>query len=325
VGVHAHKPPIVQIHATGQEAGDDHADLRGRLQELTAAATFEARQNDIYDESLPFVITSLPEIACEEEASQVEGESADEAMHRAILGRSYVVNPQVPDDLMQLVDELKWARNQLRRSLPAKTLPDDAAAEIADFDRITDELRETVATIWLQPTIGSDEDVSDVSLWANGKTLQPGRVTGKQIGPTQSLPPIDKNTLAGQSILVVDSSLFFRHLATAALGAAGAEVTVVRSAAVAVEFLKRGEWFDAILLEIDVPEIEKREMAAWTREGEGERQIPFIGLASRKTTTDPDRIRQAGFDRCVAKFHTRRMIAALAELCRDNGDVRASA
>jgi CheY-like chemotaxis protein len=312
--VEAIKASIVAIEATRQEQRDENGGLRARLKRLVASRTsaIDANKTDELSDPPIQVQTSWPEIICAEDIVQTENHTDTPAQAEVHAG-SYVVNPQVPDDLMELVDELKWAQDQLRDSLP------DAASkvhrqEIAQFDRITDELRQTVATIWLQPTLDGSNPGFDCGTPSDSGSRPNVRQNATQSFDSRyQLPSINKSTLAGLNVLVIDSSLFFRHLAMAALQSAGSKVTAVKNVLMAVEALSRGEQFDAVLVDVDLPEVQKREIAAWTTDAD--RRVPLIALASWKTTTDQSRIRQAGFDRCVAKFHTRRLVAAIAELC----------
>ena len=73
-----------------------------------------------------------------------------------------------------------------------------------------------------------------------------------------------------------------------------------------------------ILADVNIPELHERQFLTWTRGAQ--RRIPLIGLTSKSASFSLSRAQQAGFDRCVAKFHTRQLIAAIVDLCPQTAD-----
>jgi CheY-like chemotaxis protein len=212
---------------------------------------------------------------------------------------------------MQLVGELEYARSRVRAPLGGK----DDTDQSNELDRITGELRETVATIWLQPAIGQTERRSKRISGSDSEFAEATAAAPLQ-RPNDTLhrlAPIGPETLAGRRMLVIDDSLFYRELAIVAVQAAGGRITAVKDIPAAVEVLQRDELFDAVLADVELPDIHDRALAACIRGGK--KSAAFIGLVSRATAASQSQARTAGFDKCVAKFHTRQLIAAVADLC----------
>ena len=101
------------------------------------------------------------------------------------------------------------------------------------------------------------------------------------------------------------------------LKAAGYEVTAVSSAHEALAMLKNGRRFDALVTDIDMPDMDGFALAEAVR---GEQQfgaIPILALSSHSTPASLERGRQVGFHDYVAKFDRQSLIAALKEQTAD--------
>jgi two-component system, chemotaxis family, sensor kinase CheA len=114
------------------------------------------------------------------------------------------------------------------------------------------------------------------------------------------------------ALLLVDDSAFFRNMLAPVLNAAGYEVTAVASGQEALALLKKGQRFDALVTDVDMPEMDGYALAEAVR-GERFGEIPIIALSSYSSPEAIERGRQVGFHDYVAKFDRQSLIAALKE------------
>jgi two-component system chemotaxis sensor kinase CheA len=122
-----------------------------------------------------------------------------------------------------------------------------------------------------------------------------------------------KGEASTRSLLLVDDSAFFRNMLTPVLKAAGYDVTAVAAPAEALALIKKGERFDVVVSDIEMPGMNGFELAQAIRaEGRGA-AIPLIALSSITSPATVERGRQAGFHEFVAKFDRQGLIAALKE------------
>ncbi len=122
-----------------------------------------------------------------------------------------------------------------------------------------------------------------------------------------------KPTMHSQSILLVDDSAFFRNMLGPVLKAAGYRPTVVGTAQDALGMLRGGQQFDAILTDIEMPDMNGFEFAEAVRSDQRLAAMPIIALSSVVSPAAIERGRQAGFHDYVAKFDRPGLIAALKE------------
>ncbi|SHI47231.1 two-component system, chemotaxis family, sensor kinase CheA [Roseomonas rosea] len=103
-------------------------------------------------------------------------------------------------------------------------------------------------------------------------------------------------------LLVVEDSAFFRNMLVPALGAAGFEVVAAASGTQALKLREAGECFDAIVSDIEMPELDGLGLARAARDGGPWHDTPLIALTSHTDDAAVRRSRDAGFDRHVPKF-----------------------
>jgi two-component system, chemotaxis family, sensor kinase CheA len=118
-------------------------------------------------------------------------------------------------------------------------------------------------------------------------------------------------------LLFVDDSPFFRNMLTPVLKAAGYEVTTAAAGMDALELLKRGEHFDVVVSDIEMPEMNGFEFAEAMRADKRFHAMPVIALSSLTNPASIERARLAGFHDYVAKFDRQGLIAALKETALD--------
>ena len=116
-----------------------------------------------------------------------------------------------------------------------------------------------------------------------------------------------------RSLLLVDDSSFFRNMLAPVLKAAGYDVTTASAADEALALLKRGQRFDVIISDIEMPGMNGFEFAEAVRGDARTAQVPIIALSAITSPATIERGRQAGFHDFVAKFDRQGLIAALKE------------
>jgi two-component system chemotaxis sensor kinase CheA len=118
-------------------------------------------------------------------------------------------------------------------------------------------------------------------------------------------------------LLLVDDSAFFRNMLSPVLKAAGYEVTAVASADEALSLLRKGGRFDALVTDIDMPDMDGFALAEAVRCEQVLSDMPIIALSSYASPETIERGRRAGFHDYVAKFDRQSLIAALKEQTAD--------
>ncbi|MDB5653734.1 MAG: CheA kinase [Tardiphaga sp.] len=116
-----------------------------------------------------------------------------------------------------------------------------------------------------------------------------------------------------QSILLVDDSAFFRNMLSPVLKAAGYKVRVATNAQEGLVVLRSGQEFDAILTDIEMPDMNGFEFAETIRADAKLSHTPIIALSAMISPAAIERGRLAGFHDYVAKFDRPGLIAALKE------------
>ena len=112
-------------------------------------------------------------------------------------------------------------------------------------------------------------------------------------------------------ILLVDDSQFFRNLVEPLLKVEGYAVTVVDHANTALAIRDKGEQFELIISDIEMPEMDGFEFALACRATGIWQQTPMIALSAHATPENFDRGRKVGFDDFVAKFDRATLISAI--------------
>jgi two-component system chemotaxis sensor kinase CheA len=120
-------------------------------------------------------------------------------------------------------------------------------------------------------------------------------------------------SLSAQQVLLVDDSAFFRNMLAPVLKAAGYKVRVAPNAQEGLAALRSGQTFDAVLTDIEMPDMNGFEFAETIRADAHFASMPIIALSSLISPAAIERGRQAGFHDYVAKFDRPGLIAALKE------------
>ena len=117
---------------------------------------------------------------------------------------------------------------------------------------------------------------------------------------------------AGHRVLLVDDSSFFRGLVAPVVRSAGHHVTTSADGAEALARLERGERFDLILSDIDMPQVDGFELARRVRARPAWAAIPLVAITGRATAADEAHARACGFDDFLTKFDRDAVLNALA-------------
>jgi two-component system chemotaxis sensor kinase CheA len=121
-------------------------------------------------------------------------------------------------------------------------------------------------------------------------------------------------TPAHRRLLVVEDSDFFRKLLVPALSAAGYEVTAAGGGAEALRLRDGGLEVDAIVSDIDMPDMDGLEFARQVRAGGGAwATLPMIALTGRGAPADEARGREAGFTDYCQKFERDSLLVSLQQ------------
>jgi two-component system chemotaxis sensor kinase CheA len=114
-------------------------------------------------------------------------------------------------------------------------------------------------------------------------------------------------------LLLVDDSAFFRNLLTPILSVAGYSVTAVDSAEAAINAHDRGESYDAIVSDIEMPGMNGFDLVSRIRSGGRWEGLPIVAMSSRTTHEDLERGHEVGFTDYVAKNDRDGLLQALSE------------
>jgi two-component system chemotaxis sensor kinase CheA len=140
-----------------------------------------------------------------------------------------------------------------------------------------------------------------------------GHIFGQQQGHT---PGETKRELR---LLLVDDSQFFRDMLAPLLRAAGYDVTLAASAEEALALKDKGEHFDLIVSDIDMPGMDGIAMAERIKADPGWGAVPMIALSSYANPQLMEKSRAAGFENYVGKFDRQSLMHALQDCVKGWG------
>ena len=116
-------------------------------------------------------------------------------------------------------------------------------------------------------------------------------------------------------ILLVDDSPFFRSMLAPMLSVAGHNVVTAENPNEALALFNKGEKFDVIISDIEMPGMSGFDFAKVVRTSGGLwSKTPLIALSSHATAQDMERGRQAGFDEYIAKFDRDAVLRAVTRM-----------
>jgi PAS domain S-box-containing protein len=133
--------------------------------------------------------------------------------------------------------------------------------------------------------------------------------------PGNSAPFLQR--LAGLRLLLVDDNLINQEVAEEILTQEGAGVTVAYSGMHGIETLSREEPFDAVLMDIQMPNMDGYEATRHIREVLRMTELPIIAMTANALPADRERCLAAGMSDHVAKpFDVDKLVAILRRHCR---------
>lgn len=118
-------------------------------------------------------------------------------------------------------------------------------------------------------------------------------------------------------VLLVDDSPFFRNMLTPLLSVAGYDVTTLESPHDALELCEKGAYFDVIISDIEMPDMDGFEFAQRVKAEEKWKDTPMVALSSHATPQDIDRGIQVGFSKYVAKFDKDTLLNTLSQTLKN--------
>jgi len=121
------------------------------------------------------------------------------------------------------------------------------------------------------------------------------------------------NKASGHQVLVVEDSAFFRNLLVPSLTAAGFKVSAAASAAEALRLRESGRMFDAIVSDIEMPDMDGLAFAREVRAAGPWASLPMIALSGHADPSQIEAGRDAGFTDYVAKMQRDQIIESLRQ------------
>src|SRR3954447_25623106 len=282
--------------ATSHEISEENAASRASAAEqLTSLLVFRA--GTAQPKAVPLaLVTRLEEIA----ADKIE-----------ISNSRYMV--QYRDQLMPLV-QMSGVNVQTSGAQPILVFADDGRSMGLVVDEIIDIVEERLHI----EVAGSSDGIlgSAVIKGQATEVIDVGHFLPMAFADWFSRKEM-RPSASAQSVLLVDDSAFFRNMLAPVLKAAGYKVRVADNAQEGLVVLRSGLKFDAVLTDIEMPDMNGFEFAEVIKADQRLNAMPIIALSSMISPAAIERGRQAGFHDYVAKFDRPGLIAALKEQTSD--------
>lgn len=119
---------------------------------------------------------------------------------------------------------------------------------------------------------------------------------------TRETPPTTHTDLHGLNLLIAEDNKVNVFVLTATLKKWGVHYTVANDGQEAIEYLKQGD-FDAIIMDIQMPNVDGKEATRAIREfaDERKRQIPIIAFTAEASLESHQDYLNSGFNDCITK------------------------
>lgn len=119
-------------------------------------------------------------------------------------------------------------------------------------------------------------------------------------------------------VLLVDDKLFFRDMLAPVISAAGYQVSTAASGRDALALFAKGAVFDAVVTDIDMPDIDGYRLAQKILEDPQRRSLPILALDAHAAPAVRHAAEAAGMRGAVGKFDRAALVAALAAMLDAN-------
>ncbi len=121
-------------------------------------------------------------------------------------------------------------------------------------------------------------------------------------------------------VLLVDDKPFFRDMLSPVLGAAGYDVTTVESGHEALNQFAKGNTFDAVITDIEMPDMSGYALASTLTSDPRFAQLPILALAAHAAPAIEQAAAMSGMRGVVGKFDRAALLEALEKVL-DKGDL----
>jgi two-component system, sensor histidine kinase and response regulator len=159
--------------------------------------------------------------------------------------------------------------------------------------------------------------------WFTIEVDRPDRATLPPPSVRQSPSESDHQSLRGRRILVVEDNEFNQQIAAELLETMGARVTVASNGQEALDILALSGPFDAVLMDVQMPEMDGLETTRRIRMQSRLSRIPIIAMTANASPEDRSTCLSAGMDDFEAKpIEPERLYATLARWLEDHASVR---
>ena len=118
-------------------------------------------------------------------------------------------------------------------------------------------------------------------------------------------------------VALVDDRQFFRDMLTPVLSAAGYHVTTLASATDALAMIDKGAQFDAVVTDIDMPDIDGYSFARSLRAMSACSTVPIVALVAQANDKTTAAAKAAGIDAIAGKFDRRALLETLEDALGD--------
>ena len=116
---------------------------------------------------------------------------------------------------------------------------------------------------------------------------------------------------SGVRLLFVEDSMFFRKLTVPFLSNVGYHVTAAEGPNEAITMIERGMKFDAIVTDIEMPDMDGFDLASALRQKHGIRTIPIIAFTSTVNEVFRERASRSGINAMILKTDRESLLTAL--------------
>jgi two-component system chemotaxis sensor kinase CheA len=115
-------------------------------------------------------------------------------------------------------------------------------------------------------------------------------------------------------VLLIDDKLFFRDMLAPVISAAGYEVSTAASGSDALALFGKGAVFDAVVTDVDMPDMDGYRLAQKILEDPQRRSLPILALDAHAAPAVRHAAQAAGMRGAVGKFDRAALVAALAAM-----------